>query len=83
MKERSRPASAEDTPLDQIGENQDAPISTPVTASDRVIVLDADWREYLAGRVLKVDADLESALSTEGVPHHDATEQERAIGGVR
>lgn len=73
MSKADRPARAPQAPASAV---------TPPALEPRVIVLQADWREWFAGKVLRADADMQSALAIEGVKFRDATQRERAIGGV-
>jgi len=55
--------------------------TAPERSQPSHIKLAADWREYRAGRVLAVTAELLSSLDVAGVAYTEATSRECGIAG--
>lgn len=58
-----------------------ADAALPARAAPSHVVLEADWADHLAGKVLPADVDLLSALDGEGVSYRVATPREISLAG--
>lgn len=56
--------------------------TAPAAALPSHIVIEADWRDVRAGKVLVANEDLLAQLTVEGVPYHEASAIDRGLQNI-